>query len=149
MHRNRFAGDILGFAAQVRLVFANCLAYNPPGDWARAWGESCGGAFEVSCWSTGTLGVSVGAQVLVELSVLALPAAYVWAEALTEIAEQTRKVVVVLYRPKAPSGALHFFATAAAAPTMIFLQPHLCLSVSIDRLLSHHRPCTTPSSRRC
>ncbi|CAM9122273.1 unnamed protein product, partial [Pylaiella littoralis] len=41
-----FAGDILAFAAQVRLVFANCLAYNPPGDWARAWGESCGGAFE-------------------------------------------------------------------------------------------------------
>lgn len=44
---HRFAGDIQAFADQVRLVFANCLAYNPPGCWARTWGESCGGAFEV------------------------------------------------------------------------------------------------------
>lgn len=43
----RFAGDIQAFADQIRLVFANCLAYNPPGCWARTWGESCGGAFEV------------------------------------------------------------------------------------------------------
>lgn len=45
--KKRYFGDINAFTADVRLVFANCLAYNPPGDWARAWGESCGAAFEV------------------------------------------------------------------------------------------------------
>lgn len=43
----RYAGDINAFTADVRLVFSNCRAYNPPGDWARAWGDSCGAAFEV------------------------------------------------------------------------------------------------------